>query len=124
MGKTASSGGVYSTMRIPFQRRFRSTIQADPSVKGQSVYWMIVRGIEAYPVVVGDLTLPDTARLTVCVLRGAGVRAATVFVSSSSSSSFRSLLISIRFTKTCCVRATPAAARVVRYYCYNAQRRR
>ncbi len=41
MGKTATSGGVYSTMRIPFQRRFRSTIQADPSVTGQSVYVVV-----------------------------------------------------------------------------------
>lgn len=51
MGKTAVSGGVFSTMRIPFQRRLRTTIQADPSAKGQSVYWMIIRGMEAYPVV-------------------------------------------------------------------------
>ena len=65
MGKTAVSGGVFSTMRVPFQRRIRTTIQADPTVKGQSVYWMIVRGIEAYPVVLGDLTLPDSAQLAV-----------------------------------------------------------
>ena len=51
MGKTAVSGGVFSTMRIPFQRRLRTTIQSDPSSTGQSVYWMIIRGIEAYPVV-------------------------------------------------------------------------
>ena len=65
MGKTATSGGVYSTMRIPFQRRLRTTIKADPTVKGQSVYWMIIRGIENYPVVLGDLTLPPTAKLSV-----------------------------------------------------------
>lgn len=65
MGKTAKSGGVFSTMRVPFQRRFRSTIKADPTVKGQSVYWMIIRGVEAYPVVVGDLVLPSNAQLKV-----------------------------------------------------------
>ena len=64
-GKTAVSGGVFSTMRIPFQRRLRTTIKASAKAQGQSVYWMIIRGIENYPVVLGDLILPSTAALNI-----------------------------------------------------------
>jgi len=51
---------VYSTMRIPFGARLRATLQA-PSVGG--TFWFIIRGVEAYPVVLGDLQLPAAARL-------------------------------------------------------------
>eukprot|EP00658_Telonema_sp_P-2_P048115 TRINITY_DN36617_c0_g1_i1.p1 TRINITY_DN36617_c0_g1~~TRINITY_DN36617_c0_g1_i1.p1 ORF type:complete len:400 (+),score=92.80 TRINITY_DN36617_c0_g1_i1:36-1235(+) len=64
-GKTAKSGGVYSTMRIPFQKTLRVTIQAAVGTVGQSTFWFIIRGLEATPVVLGDLTLPDTAALSV-----------------------------------------------------------
>eukprot|EP00040_Diaphanoeca_grandis_P021192 m.112903 g.112903 ORF g.112903 m.112903 type:complete len:595 (+) comp28226_c0_seq2:35-1819(+) len=65
MGRTAHSGGVYSTVRIPFGTSIKTTIQAAPSAKAQGVYWMIVRGLESHPVVLGDLTLPPTARLKI-----------------------------------------------------------
>ena len=64
-GKTAKSGGVYSTVRIPFQRSIRTTIQAPPGAKGQSTYWFIVRGIEATPVTLGDMVLPAEASLSI-----------------------------------------------------------
>lgn len=46
-GHTAKSGGVSSTMRIPFGESLRVTIKAPPSAKAQSTYWMIVRGVES-----------------------------------------------------------------------------
>lgn len=64
-GKTAHTGGVYSTMRIPFQSTLRTTIQAAPSCATNSIYWFIIRGVEGLPVVLGgELALPDQAALT------------------------------------------------------------
>ena len=48
-------------MRIPFGASVRTTIES--GVPGDGIFWMIVRGIEAFPVVVGDLQLPAAARL-------------------------------------------------------------
>jgi hypothetical protein len=42
-GHTASSGGVSSTIRIPFGKSVRVTIKAPPGTTTTSVYWMIVR---------------------------------------------------------------------------------
>ena len=64
-GHTANSGGVYSTLRVPFGNSVRVTIRASPSYKHDAVFWCIVRGLEAYPVVLGDITLPASARLRV-----------------------------------------------------------
>jgi hypothetical protein len=60
-GHTAKDGGVYSTMRIPFGSSVRTTIES--GVPAEGIFWMIVRGTEAYPVVLGDLQLPAAARL-------------------------------------------------------------
>ena len=60
-GHTAKNGGVYSTMRIPFGSSARVTIES--GVPESGIFWMIVRGVEAYPVVLGDLLLPAAARL-------------------------------------------------------------
>ena len=68
MGRTAITGGVYSTVRIPFQSSIRITIQAPPSAKGQSVYWMIVRGLEGFGGITlgnNELVLPPTSTLRV-----------------------------------------------------------
>lgn len=64
-GKTAQSGGVYSTVRIPFGTSLRTTITAPPScATGNSIYWFIIRGIEGLSVNLGDdLELPAGARL-------------------------------------------------------------
>lgn len=60
-GHTAKNGGVYSTMRIPFGSSVRVTIES--GVPASGIFWMIVRGVESYPVVLGDLLLPAAARL-------------------------------------------------------------
>lgn len=64
-GHTASSGGIYSTVRVPFGKTVRVTIQSQKDTVGDSVYWMIVRGVEGLPVTVGGVTLPATARLRI-----------------------------------------------------------
>jgi hypothetical protein len=61
LGHTASNGGVYSTVRIPFSKSIRSTITSDSAKPG--TFWFIIRGVEAYPIALGDVTLPPTARL-------------------------------------------------------------
>lgn len=72
-GKTAITGGVYTTMRIPFASTIRTTITAPPSSKSSSVFWFVIRGIEALPVTLGgELTLPDQARLSVVRTNVAG----------------------------------------------------
>jgi len=58
-GHTAANGGVYSTMRIPFGSKIRATLTS----KFGGTFWFIIRGIENYPVQLGDLTLPAAARL-------------------------------------------------------------
>eukprot|EP00657_Telonema_sp_P-1_P006870 TRINITY_DN26337_c0_g1_i1.p1 TRINITY_DN26337_c0_g1~~TRINITY_DN26337_c0_g1_i1.p1 ORF type:complete len:282 (-),score=81.10 TRINITY_DN26337_c0_g1_i1:146-991(-) len=60
-GHTASKGGVYSTMRVPFGKNVRVTLTSAMS----GTFWFIVRGIESYPVLLGDLELPTHARLRV-----------------------------------------------------------
>ena len=65
-GKTAASGAVYTTVRIPFSQSVRTTQQAAAGVTCNSVYWYIVRGVEGMPVTLGsDFLLPDQARLSV-----------------------------------------------------------
>lgn len=63
MGKTARSGGVYSTVRIPFTRNIRTTVTSSYAHDG--VLWFIIRGLESQPVILGDLELPASARLRV-----------------------------------------------------------
>jgi hypothetical protein len=48
MGRTAHTGGVYSTVHIPFQTSIRTSIQAPESAMGQSVYWFMIRGVEGH----------------------------------------------------------------------------
>jgi hypothetical protein len=72
MGRTAHTGGVYSTVPIPFQTSLRTSIQAPDSAIGQSVYWFMIRGVEGHGgVLLGGggmghaLELPRSARLRV-----------------------------------------------------------
>lgn len=46
-------------MRIPFGSKIRATLTS----KFGGTFWFIIRGIENYPVQLGDLTLPAAARL-------------------------------------------------------------
>jgi len=65
-GKTAVTGGVYTTMRIPFMKSIRTTIEGPQTCNGTSIFWFIIRGIENLPVELGGtLVLPDQAKLTV-----------------------------------------------------------
>lgn len=57
----ASDGGLSNTFRIPFLKSFRVTVTHP---KG-GIFWYIIRGVENYPLVVGDLLLPKTTRLKV-----------------------------------------------------------
>jgi hypothetical protein len=65
-GKNAGSGGVFTTIRIPFGASVRVTLeQAESCPTNEGVYWIIVRGVEAMPLRIAELELPDAARLTV-----------------------------------------------------------
>ena len=58
-GRTASGGGLYNTFRIPYSVSFRVAAIAPYS----GYIWYIIRGVENYPLVLGDLQLPNTTRL-------------------------------------------------------------
>ncbi len=65
-GKNAGTGGVFSTVRIPFGASVRVTLEQAPSCPThQGTYWIIVRGVEALPLRVAELELPPQARLQV-----------------------------------------------------------
>ena len=55
----AADGGIYNTIRIPFSKSFRVTATTQSSGR----FWYIIRGVENYPVVLGDLVLPSHTRL-------------------------------------------------------------
>ena len=59
MSHAASGGGLYNTYRIPYLKSFRVTVN---NPKG-GVFFYIIRGVENYPLVVGDLLLPSNTRL-------------------------------------------------------------
>ena len=70
-GKNAGTGGVFSTIRIPFGASVRVTMEQAPSCPDHNgVYWIIVRGLEALPLRIAELELPPEARLTVQRLDG------------------------------------------------------
>jgi hypothetical protein len=58
-GHTAANGGVYSTIRVPFGKKLRATLTG----KQHGTFWFIIRGVENYPVILGDMQLPASARL-------------------------------------------------------------
>ena len=53
----------YSTLRVPFGKSIRTTIRAPGSATHNSVFWFVIRGLEAHVVRLGDLELPVAARL-------------------------------------------------------------
>ena len=59
LGHEANNGAVYNTFRIPFGKSFRVTAKRPHPAR----FWYIIRGVENYPVVLGDLVLPPNARL-------------------------------------------------------------
>ena len=58
-GHTANGGGLYNTFRIPYSTSIKVTATSPSS----STIWFIIRGVENYPVILGDLQLPSDARL-------------------------------------------------------------
>ncbi|QEH34151.1 hypothetical protein OJF2_26860 [Aquisphaera giovannonii] len=63
VGKTGRPSGVYNTYRIPFGKGVKVTATMAPSVRDPQVFWWIVRGLTDYPVRLGGITLPPSARL-------------------------------------------------------------
>jgi Protein of unknown function (DUF2961) len=63
IGKTGRPSGVYNTYRIPFGEGVKVTASLAPSVRGPQVFWWIVRGLTDYPVRLGGIPLPASARL-------------------------------------------------------------
>ena len=61
MGHLARNGGIYNTFRIPFQKSIFVSLQS----KRHGHLWYNVRGVENYPIIIGDLELPTEARLRV-----------------------------------------------------------
>ena len=61
MGHLASNGAIYSTIRIPFQKSIYVSLIATR----HGHYWYNVRGVQNYPLIIGDLELPKTAKLRV-----------------------------------------------------------
>ena len=64
-GKNAQTGGVWSTMRIPFQSTVRVTIEQAPSGVHGGTFWGIIRGVEALTISLSDIDLPPSARVRV-----------------------------------------------------------
>ena len=55
----SADGGIYNTYRIPFTKGFKVTATR-PTM---GMFWYIVRGVENYPLILGDLQLPSNTRL-------------------------------------------------------------
>jgi hypothetical protein len=64
-GHTAATGGIYSTLRVPFERSLRVTVQPVAGSTGPSAVWFDLRGVESMPIVLGELQLPPSAKLRV-----------------------------------------------------------
>jgi Protein of unknown function (DUF2961) len=63
LGKTGRPSGLYNTYRIPFGNGIKVTAELAPAVRQPQVFWWIVRGLTNYPVRVGSISLPKSARL-------------------------------------------------------------
>ncbi|XP_019852024.1 PREDICTED: uncharacterized protein LOC109581954 isoform X2 [Amphimedon queenslandica] len=55
----AADGGIYNTYRIPFANSFKVTA----THPNGGAFWYIIRGVENYPLILGDLLLPKTTKL-------------------------------------------------------------
>ena len=67
-GKNAQTGGVWTTIRIPFGSTLRVTLQQALECNSQSTYWLIIRGVEGLQISLGEIELPPTARLVQSVI--------------------------------------------------------
>jgi hypothetical protein len=63
VGKTGQPSGLYNTYRIPFGQRIRVTGQLADSVHDAQPFWWIFRGVHNLPLHLGQIQLPESARL-------------------------------------------------------------
>ncbi len=63
LGKTGRPSGIYNTYRIPFGQRVKVTARLAPEVRSTQTFWWIIRGLTDYPLALGGITLPSSARL-------------------------------------------------------------
>ena len=63
IGKTGHPSGLYNTYKIPFGDGVRVTAELAPEVRQPQTFWFIARGLTNFPVRLGGVTLPPTARL-------------------------------------------------------------
>lgn len=63
LGKTGRPSGIYNTYKIPFGKGVKVTAQLSPEVRKPQVFWWTVRGLTDYPVQLGGIQLPPSARL-------------------------------------------------------------
>jgi len=61
VGKNAHGGGLFNTYRVPFLTSVRVTVTQ--AFAASNTFWFIIRGLENFDVVIGDLQLPRHARL-------------------------------------------------------------
>jgi len=61
IAQNAAQGGLFNTYRVPFGKSIKITCTPTPSSSG--TFWYIVRGVENFPIVLGDLQLPTNTRL-------------------------------------------------------------
>ena len=59
MSHAARGGGLFNTFRIPFLKSLKVTFSSPHS----GLFWYIIRGVENYPLILGDLQLPPNTRL-------------------------------------------------------------
>ncbi len=57
----AADGGIYNTYRIPFSKSVKVTAEHPNG----GAFWYIIRGVDNYPIILGDLILPKDTRLYV-----------------------------------------------------------
>ena len=55
----AADGGIYNTYQIPFSKSFKVTATHPRG----GMFWYIIRGVENFPLVLGNLQLPTSTRL-------------------------------------------------------------
>ena len=69
-GKNAQTGGVWTTIRIPFQTTIRLTLQQASTCSQQGVAWIIIRGVENLPIRMSEIDLPSNAKLYQSTISG------------------------------------------------------
>jgi len=63
LGKSGHPSGLYNTYRVPFGKSIRVTGQLGAGVEKPQMFWWIIRGVENLPLFLGNIHLPDNARL-------------------------------------------------------------